>query len=89
MDRLMIVSSDGHIGAPMQAYRPYMEQRYLDEFDAWTKRHAEHAAERAQRKMEKHLIRPPMRPYATSTETSDPATRMAVLDGEGVAAELV
>jgi predicted TIM-barrel fold metal-dependent hydrolase len=86
---LTILSADGHIGAPMEHYRPYLEQRYLEDFDAWSVRHAAHAADRTQRKMEKHLIRAPRRPYPSTDQICDPATRMAILDTEGVAAEVV
>jgi predicted TIM-barrel fold metal-dependent hydrolase len=30
-----VVSTDGHCGARIQDYKPYLEARYHDEFDAW------------------------------------------------------
>jgi predicted TIM-barrel fold metal-dependent hydrolase len=89
MDHVMIVSSDGHIGSPMNGYREYLEPRYRDDFDAWSEDHAAHTAERAKSKMEKYLINPPMRPYPTTEQICDPSTRLAILDSEGVAAEVV
>lgn len=34
-DRLLIVSSDGHIGPPAERYREYFEPGFRDEFDRW------------------------------------------------------
>jgi predicted TIM-barrel fold metal-dependent hydrolase len=34
MSRVLIVSSDGHAAPPLADYRPYLEQRYLADFDA-------------------------------------------------------
>ena len=34
-DRYTIISVDGHAGADMQGYKPYLESKYHDEFDAW------------------------------------------------------
>jgi predicted TIM-barrel fold metal-dependent hydrolase len=39
---LMLISSDGHVVAPMREYRPYIEQRYLDDFDAFVADAGEH-----------------------------------------------
>jgi predicted TIM-barrel fold metal-dependent hydrolase len=33
--RLPVVSTDGHCGADPVGYRPYLEQRYHDDFDRW------------------------------------------------------
>ncbi len=35
LDRYMIVSSDCHAGADVRDYKPYLERRWHDEFDAW------------------------------------------------------
>lgn len=34
-DRYTVISSDCHGGAEISAYRPYLESRYLDDFDTW------------------------------------------------------
>ena len=34
-DRYTVISSDGHCGAPPDAYRAYLPSRWHDEFDAW------------------------------------------------------
>jgi predicted TIM-barrel fold metal-dependent hydrolase len=35
MERLGIISVDGHVRASRDIYRDYFEQKYLDEYDAW------------------------------------------------------
>ncbi len=34
-DRYVVISADGHAGGDVPDYRPYLEQRWLDDFDAW------------------------------------------------------
>src|ERR1700674_3834417 len=34
-DRVLIISSDCHAGADLLDYKPYLESRWHDEFDAW------------------------------------------------------
>jgi predicted TIM-barrel fold metal-dependent hydrolase len=35
MDRYVVISSDCHAGADVLDYKPYLERRWHDEFDAW------------------------------------------------------
>jgi predicted TIM-barrel fold metal-dependent hydrolase len=34
-ERYIVVSADGHAGGDVPDYRPYLESRWLDDFDAW------------------------------------------------------
>jgi predicted TIM-barrel fold metal-dependent hydrolase len=34
-ERMLIVSSDGHVGAPAEQYRDYMDPRFRQDFDDW------------------------------------------------------
>jgi predicted TIM-barrel fold metal-dependent hydrolase len=34
-DRLLLVSSDGHIGPPAERYRDYFDPKFRDDFDEW------------------------------------------------------
>jgi predicted TIM-barrel fold metal-dependent hydrolase len=34
-ERLVVISADGHCGADILDYKPYLDTRYHDEFDAW------------------------------------------------------
>ena len=36
-DRYIVISADGHAGAQMHEYRPYLEERYRSDFDEWAK----------------------------------------------------
>ena len=44
MDRYLIISADGHAGADLLGYRPYLASRWHEEFDAWA---SNEAADRA------------------------------------------
>jgi predicted TIM-barrel fold metal-dependent hydrolase len=35
MSRVCVISSDGHVAAKMRDYRPFLEQAYLEDFDAF------------------------------------------------------
>ena len=35
MDRMAIISVDGHVTAPRESFRDYVERQYLDAFDEW------------------------------------------------------
>ena len=35
MDRYLVISADGHAGADLLGYRPYLASRWHEEFDAW------------------------------------------------------
>ena len=37
MERMAIISIDGHVKAPRAAYRDYVESKYRDRFDEWVK----------------------------------------------------
>ena len=34
-DHYVLISADTHAGAELRAYKPYLEQRWHDDFDAW------------------------------------------------------
>ena len=34
-DHYIVISADGHAGAPMHDYREYLEAEWLEEFDEW------------------------------------------------------
>ena len=34
-DRYAVISADGHAGAPLHAYKDYLEKKWHDEFDEW------------------------------------------------------
>jgi predicted TIM-barrel fold metal-dependent hydrolase len=42
MHRIALISSDGHVAARMSDYRPYLESKYLDDFDAFLIEYRQH-----------------------------------------------
>lgn len=97
MSRITLISSDGHVAAHMSDYRPYLESRYLEDFEAFLVDYREHGVvttdstnitnrldpEAAAEWKEK--VADPGRLDASW----DPARRVAELDKEGIAAEIL
>jgi predicted TIM-barrel fold metal-dependent hydrolase len=73
-DRYIVISSDGHAGADLFAYRDYLERRYLDEFDSWAASYVNPWAD---------LQR------ADADRNWDSGRRLADLDADGVVAEVL
>ncbi|RJL24133.1 amidohydrolase family protein [Bailinhaonella thermotolerans] len=73
-ERYTVISADCHAGADLLDYRPYLEKKYLDEFDAWARAYvnpfADLAAEDAARNW-------------------DSDRRLAELAADGIVAEVV
>jgi predicted TIM-barrel fold metal-dependent hydrolase len=73
-DRYVVISSDGHAGADLYAYRDYLEHRYHDEFDAWAEAFVNPWGD---------LVRP------DADRNWDTARRQAELEADGVVAEVL
>ena len=73
-DRYLVISSDGHAGADILAYRDYLEARYLDDFDAWAPSYVNPFAD----------LR-----GADADRNWDSARRLAELEDDGVVAEVL
>ena len=74
MDRYTVVSADCHAGADLRAYRPFLETRYLDAFDAWADSYVSPYGD---------LVR------ADADRNWDSARRMRELEADGVVAEVL
>lgn len=74
VDRLVLISADGHAGANHEQYRSYLESKYLDEFDAWRSRY---------RNPFKDLT------GGTRNRNWDDTRRLAELEADGVVAEVL
>jgi predicted TIM-barrel fold metal-dependent hydrolase len=75
MDRYVIVTSDAHGGAPMEGYKAFLEPAWHDEFDAWLAG-----------------VRNPwvdLRDPEVAKRNWDSDARLAAMDADGVAAEVV
>ena len=74
LDRYIVISTDTHAGADLYGYKPYLPSRLHDEFDAWAKAYASPFDD---------LI------VATANRNWDHELRIAEMDADGVAAEVL
>ena len=74
LDRYIVISTDTHAGADLYGYKPYLPARLHDEFDAWAKTYASPFDD---------LI------VATANRNWDHELRIAEMDADGVAAEVL
>ena len=74
MERYTVVSADCHAGAELRAYRPYLEPRFRDEFDAWADSYINPFGD---------LVRP------DADRNWDSTRRMRELEADGIVAEVV
>ncbi len=85
--RQIVISTDGHAGADLRDYRPYLEQQYHDPFDDWAATFSDAWAEDTdQDRSANHRM------GVASSNASlnwDVAERLAYLDNEGIAAEVL
>ncbi len=86
MDRVLVVSSDGHGGIPRERYRPYLEQRYLADFDDYDRTLA--AWDSEARPFPEAVIRD-REDIAARTDFTDAQGRLRDLESMGVACEVI
>ena len=70
-DRYTVISIDGHAGADLRAYRPYLATHRHDEFDAWADAYVNPFAD---------LLAP------TAYKNWDSAARLSETESQGVVA---
>jgi predicted TIM-barrel fold metal-dependent hydrolase len=73
-DRYTVISADGHAGADLRDYRPYLASRWHEEFDAWASSYVNPFAD---------LLAP------TAYRSWDSERRTEERDSEGVAGEVL
>ena len=73
-DRYLVISSDGHAGADLLDYKPYLASRWHDEFDAWAQAYSNPFADLLQ---------------ATAYRNWDSERRIAEQDADGVVGEVI
>jgi predicted TIM-barrel fold metal-dependent hydrolase len=98
-ERLLVVSSDGHVGAPVGQYRDYVEPKYRDDFDGWLEQFVPQWAatqlkdSRFQETLSESYKREWLKDEKTAqyaaSGTCDPAVRLKVLDEDGIAADVL
>src|ERR1700753_2300444 len=76
VSRITVISSDGHVAARMGDYRPYLEARFLPDFDEFLVEYGKHGVATTD--------------AANITDRLDPeVARAAELDREGITAEVL
>jgi len=73
-DRYLVISADGHAGADLLGYRPYLESSYHEDFDRWTDAYVNPFGD---------LVRP------DADRNWDSEVRNAALEADGVVGEVV
>jgi predicted TIM-barrel fold metal-dependent hydrolase len=85
--RQILFSTDGHAGADLLGYKPYLEERYLDAFDAWASSfHDVWAEDSDQDRDPNHRIGVAS---AAAPVNWDAGQRLALLDGQGITTEVL
>ena len=97
MSRVTLISSDGHVAARMADHRPYLESAYLEDFDAFLVEYAKHGVKTFDPENVADRLDPEVA-EAWQKDVTDqgrldaawnPERRLAELDREGVAAEVL
>jgi predicted TIM-barrel fold metal-dependent hydrolase len=97
MSRITLISSDGHVAARMEDYRPYLESQYLDDFEAFLVDYAEHGVVTTDETNIMNRLDPEAAAEWKEKVTDrgrldaswSPERRAAELDSEGIAAEVL
>jgi len=85
--RQVLISTDGHCGADLWDYKPYLEARYHEQFDAWASDfHDAWAEDTDQDRPANHRVGVAS---AQAPLNWDTALRLDYLDGQGIAAEVL
>jgi predicted TIM-barrel fold metal-dependent hydrolase len=83
----IVISTDGHCGAHLRAYKAYLEQRYQDDFDAWADNFHDAWAEDLDQ--DRPVDNRSGVASAESTLNWDSQARLDYIDSQGVAAEVL
>jgi predicted TIM-barrel fold metal-dependent hydrolase len=85
--RQIVISTDGHAGADLFGYKPYLELRHHEEFDAWAAAFRDPWAEELEQE------RSPNNRSGTASMQAplnwDAQARLDLLDSQGIAAEVL
>ena len=85
--RQVLFSADGHCGADLLGYKPYLEQRYHEAFDRWARSfHDEWAEETDQDRPANHRVGVAS---MNAPLNWDAPMRLGYLDSQGIAAEVL
>jgi predicted TIM-barrel fold metal-dependent hydrolase len=93
--KMFLCSADGHVGAPTERYKPYVEQRYHAAFDEYLKHHQWLWSPAHQESMLEKSLHARLRdaegfdPERGSAITWDPHFRLREMDKDGLCAEVL
>ena len=82
-DHYVVISADGHAGAPLLVYKDYLERRWHEEFDAWAASFSDPWAN-----LEENDIKPGVASQ-DSTFSWDSPKRQAALESQGIVGEVL
>ena len=83
-DHYLVISADGHAGAPIKVYKDYLEKKWHEEFDEWAESFADPWAD-----LEEDSEFKPGVASADSTFSWDSAKRQAALESQGIVGEVL
>lgn len=90
IDRYLVISSDGHVGLPPERYRDYLEKKYLPAFDEALAQEVKAREEREKFFLINDFNRKWRAKVGDGLQGAwDGTIRNRVLDGDGVAAEVL
>ena len=87
-DHYVLISADTHAGAELRAYRPYLEQRWHDDFDAWAAG-MESQMEAMREVMGPRSVGVDGDPAVDGNRNYDTARRLRELESDGIVAEVI
>jgi len=98
-ERLLVISSDGHVGAPVEQYRDYVEPKYRSDFDNWleefvpqwtaTQLKDSNLQETLSESYKREWLKDEKTATVAAAGTCDPSVRLKVLDADGIAADVL
>src|SRR5581483_822162 len=87
-DRYILISADTHAGAELRAYRPYLEKKWHDDFDAWVAGMDEQA-EVMREMMGPRSVGVDGDPAVDGNRNYDSARRLREMESDGMVAEVI
>src|SRR5581483_7637353 len=82
-DHYVVISADGHAGAPVRLYKDYLEKRWHEEFEAWAASFVDPWAD-----LEDNDIKPGVA-SSDSTFSWDSPKRQSALESQGIVGEVL
>src|SRR5687767_14888993 len=88
LDRYILITADTHAGADLRGYKPYLEKKWHDDFEAWAGA-IESQREQMARMRGGMTIGVGGDPVADANRNWDSERRLQEMEGDGVVAEVI